>query len=176
VSPLRGEKPISGLLSNQYRHGGFVYSVDADACNVAGVSCNVARVSFNVACVSCNITVNTCNIIRNTCNITRNTCNIKRNTCNITRVRDRIRRIRAYFSGFLLVGQVGPTLPFPLLSPSIPYPPPPPFPSLLPSLLVCTHLIRTRNCKKIAVFTYRSPHFCFPWRRPCDYHAICCIH
>jgi len=29
--------------------------------------------------------------------------------------------------------------------------------------------------QKIAVFTYRSPHFCFPWRRPCDYHAICCI-
>ena len=25
---------------------------------------------------------------------------------------------------------------------------------------------------KIAVFTYRSPHFCFPWRRPCDYHAM----
>ena len=25
------------------------------------------------------------------------------------------------------------------------------------------------KCKKIAVFTYRSPHFCFPWRRPCDY-------
>jgi len=25
------------------------------------------------------------------------------------------------------------------------------------------------------VFTYRSPHFCFPWRRPCDYHAICCM-
>ena len=23
-----------------------------------------------------------------------------------------------------------------------------------------------RKCKKIAVFTYRSPHFCFPWRRP----------
>jgi len=21
---------------------------------------------------------------------------------------------------------------------------------------------------KIAIFTYRSPHFCFPWRRPCD--------
>ena len=32
-----------------------------------------------------------------------------------------------------------------------------------------------RKCKKIAVFTYRSPHFCFPWRRPCDYHAICCM-
>ena len=29
-----------------------------------------------------------------------------------------------------------------------------------------------RKCKKIAVFTYRRPHFCFPWRRPCDYHAI----
>jgi len=28
-----------------------------------------------------------------------------------------------------------------------------------------------RKCKKIAIFTYRSPHFCFPWRRPCDYHA-----
>jgi len=26
-----------------------------------------------------------------------------------------------------------------------------------------------RKCKKIAVFTYCSPHFCFPWRRPCDY-------
>jgi len=23
-----------------------------------------------------------------------------------------------------------------------------------------------RKCKKIAVFTYRSPHFCFPWGRP----------
>ena len=32
-----------------------------------------------------------------------------------------------------------------------------------------------RKCKKIAVFTYRSPHFCFPWRRHCDYHAICCM-
>jgi len=28
---------------------------------------------------------------------------------------------------------------------------------------------------KIAVFTYHSLHFCFPWRRPCDYHAICCM-
>ena len=34
-----------------------------------------------------------------------------------------------------------------------------------------------RQCvsPKIAIFTYRSPHFCFPWRRPCDYHAICCM-
>ena len=29
--------------------------------------------------------------------------------------------------------------------------------------------------EKIAVFTYRSQHFCFPWRRRCDYHAICCM-
>jgi len=29
--------------------------------------------------------------------------------------------------------------------------------------------------EKIAVFTYRSQHFCFPWRRSCDYHAICCM-
>jgi len=29
--------------------------------------------------------------------------------------------------------------------------------------------------QKIAVFTYRSPHFCFPWRRPCGNHAICCM-
>jgi len=26
-----------------------------------------------------------------------------------------------------------------------------------------------------AFFTYRSPHFCFPWRRLCDHHAICCM-
>jgi len=32
-----------------------------------------------------------------------------------------------------------------------------------------------RKCKKIAIFTYRSPHFCLPWRRPCAYHAICCM-
>ena len=25
-----------------------------------------------------------------------------------------------------------------------------------------------------AVSTYRSPRFCFPWRRPCNNHAICC--
>jgi len=28
---------------------------------------------------------------------------------------------------------------------------------------------------KIAIFTYRSPHCCLPWRRPCYYHAICCM-
>ena len=25
--------------------------------------------------------------------------------------------------------------------------------------------------EKIAVFTYRSPHFCFPWRRPWGNHG-----
>ena len=45
----------------------------------------------------------------------------------------------------------------------------------------CTHLSSTLSqlfepqVQKIAVFTYRSPHFCFPSRRPCDYHAICCM-
>jgi len=32
------------------------------------------------------------------------------------------------------------------------------------------------ECKKIAVYTYSSPHFCFSWRRPCDYHAIYCMY
>ena len=49
-------------------------------------------------------------------------------------------------------------------------------------LAACTHLCSTVSqlfepqMQKIAVFTYRSPHFCFPWRRPCDYHAICCMY
>jgi len=48
-------------------------------------------------------------------------------------------------------------------------------------LAACTHLSSTVSqlfelqVQKIAVFTYRSPHFCFPWRRPCDYRAICCM-
>jgi len=28
-------------------------------------------------------------------------------------------------------------------------------------------------CKKIVIFTYPAFIFCFPWRHPCDYHAIC---
>ena len=28
---------------------------------------------------------------------------------------------------------------------------------------------------KIAVFKYRSPHFCFPWGRPWGNHAKCCM-
>ena len=45
-------------------------------------------------------------------------------------------------------------------------------------LTVCTHLSATVSQlfepqePKIAVFTYGSPHFCFPWRRPCDYHEM----
>jgi len=38
---------------------------------------------------------------------------------------------------------------------------------------VCFDMIHERE--KIDVFTYRSPHFCFPWTRPCDCHAICCM-
>jgi len=42
----------------------------------------------------------------------------------------------------------------------------------------CTHLSSTVSqlfepqVQKIAVFTYRSPQFCFPWT---DYHGICCM-
>ena len=50
-------------------------------------------------------------------------------------------------------------------------------------LATCTHLSSTVSqlfepqVQKITVFTYCncSPHFCFPWRRPCDYYAICCM-
>ena len=48
-------------------------------------------------------------------------------------------------------------------------------------LAAYTHLSSTVShvfelqVQKIAVFTYCSPHFCFPWRRPCDYHAMCCM-
>ena len=46
-------------------------------------------------------------------------------------------------------------------------------------IAACTHLSATVSqlfepqVQKIAIFTYRIPHFCFPWRSPCDYHAIC---
>jgi len=48
-------------------------------------------------------------------------------------------------------------------------------PSTYPSIFNSFSVIRTASAKKIAVFTYRSPHYCFPWRRPCDYQAICCM-
>jgi len=50
---------------------------------------------------------------------------------------------------------------------------------LVKPLASCTHLSSTVSqlfepqLQKLAVFTYRSPHFCFPWRRPCGYHPIC---
>ena len=47
--------------------------------------------------------------------------------------------------------------------------------SMYPSIFNSFPVIRTASAKKIAVFTYRSPHFSFPWRRPCDYHTICCM-
>ena len=53
---------------------------------------------------------------------------------------------------------------------------------LAKQLAACTHLSSTVSqlfepqVQKIAIYTCRSPHFCFPWRRPCDYHAICCTH
>jgi len=52
---------------------------------------------------------------------------------------------------------------------------------LVKPLAACTHLSSTVSqlfepqVQKIAVFAYRSPHLYFPWRRPCDYHAICCM-
>jgi len=48
-------------------------------------------------------------------------------------------------------------------------------------LAACTHLslkvsqLLEPQLQKIAIFTYCSPHFCFPWRRPCDYDAKCSI-
>jgi len=41
--------------------------------------------------------------------------------------------------------------------------------------LTVSQLFQPQTVQKIAVFTYRSPHFCFPWRRPCNYRAICCM-
>ena len=42
--------------------------------------------------------------------------------------------------------------------------------SMYPSIFNSFPVIRTASAKN---FTYRSPHFCFPWRRPCDYHPTC---
>jgi len=48
-------------------------------------------------------------------------------------------------------------------------------------LAACTHLSSTVSqifepqVQKIAVFTYCSPHFCFPCERPWGNHAKCCI-
>ena len=42
--------------------------------------------------------------------------------------------------------------------------------SMYPSIFNSFPVIRTASATNRR-FTYRSPHFCFPWRRPCDYHA-----
>jgi len=38
---------------------------------------------------------------------------------------------------------------------------------------------KSKNCyfhvPQATVRENSSPQFCFPWRRPCDYHAICCM-
>jgi len=46
---------------------------------------------------------------------------------------------------------------------------------MYPSILNSFPVIRTATAKKIAIFKYCSPLFCFSWRRPCDYHAIRCM-
>jgi len=48
-------------------------------------------------------------------------------------------------------------------------------------LAACTHLssavsqLFEPQVQKIAIFTYRSPHFCFPWGRPWFNHVKCCM-
>jgi len=49
------------------------------------------------------------------------------------------------------------------------------YPMVKKSNIMFIRLDMIHEREKIAVFTYRCPHFCFPWRRPCDYHAICCM-
>jgi len=52
---------------------------------------------------------------------------------------------------------------------------------LINCLAACTHLssrvsqLFELQLQKIAVFTYRSPHFCFPWGRPWGNHAKYCM-
>jgi len=52
---------------------------------------------------------------------------------------------------------------------------------LVKPLAACTHLSQqfpsysNRKYKNSRFFAYRSPHVCFPWRRPCDYNTICCM-
>ena len=45
---------------------------------------------------------------------------------------------------------------------------------IYPSMFNSFPVIRTASAKNRRFHVgYRSLHFCFPWRRPCDYHAIC---
>jgi len=55
--------------------------------------------------------------------------------------------------------------------------------AFVPNLLVMSQPVNTCVAGRTShigfptftAITYRSPHFSFPWRRPCDNHAICCM-
>ena len=46
--------------------------------------------------------------------------------------------------------------------------------SMYPSILNSFPVIRTASANNRR-FHVPQPHFCFSWRRPCDYHAMCCM-
>jgi len=46
--------------------------------------------------------------------------------------------------------------------------------SMYPSIFNSFPVIRAASAKNRS-FHVPQPHFCFPWRRPCDYHAMCCM-
>jgi len=46
--------------------------------------------------------------------------------------------------------------------------------SMYPSIFNSFPVIRTASTKNRR-FHVLQPTFLFPWRRPCDYHAICCM-
>ena len=49
------------------------------------------------------------------------------------------------------------------------------FLTLISILCIYTMLWWIKLCVCVCVCVYRSPHFCFPWRRSYHYHAICCM-
>ena len=46
--------------------------------------------------------------------------------------------------------------------------------SMYPSIFNSFPVIQTASANNRR-FHVPQTHFCFPWRRPCDYHAICCM-
>ena len=44
-----------------------------------------------------------------------------------------------------------------------------------PVIIIIILLLFQPQVQKNRRFHVLSPHFCFPWRRPCDYDAKCCI-
>ena len=46
---------------------------------------------------------------------------------------------------------------------------------MYPSIFNSFPVIRTAIAKSRRFHVLQPTHFCFPWRRPCDYHAICCM-